>query len=281
MDNSNQPQQPPMPNPVIPQPPVMPVQPNGVYPIPPKKGLSKGVLWGIIGGSIAFVLLIVGIILAVVFLSGPSKEDYKVALDHMQEFSKDMLSYAGSVSSADNAKEAKEEIDKINSKIDTHLDSLSKEKAMRDKEVKKLYDEMSGEYKKMRDSFSTAPKILSLMNCKYIYVRTYGRDANEVMKDFDDQTSKCSDALKELKDDSNEEVKKYVSDYSAYLSSYKEYLQKRLAGQIGVTSPTAPSSSKLYKALNKVTDSSKQAYEKEKALLKLLSEKAGVKSVVL
>ena len=84
MDNSNQPQQPPMPNPVIPQPPVAPMQPNGVYPIPPKKGLSKGALWGIIGGSVAFILLIVGIILAVVFLGGPNKEDYKIALDHMQ-----------------------------------------------------------------------------------------------------------------------------------------------------------------------------------------------------
>ena len=62
----------PTPNQVPPQP-----TPGMSYQMPPKKKMSKGALWGIIGGSIGLIILIVGIVLAIIFLGGPSKADYK------------------------------------------------------------------------------------------------------------------------------------------------------------------------------------------------------------
>lgn len=299
MDNNNQPQQPfqpapgPAPQPVQPQQPfgapAGPIGPAGPfgpaptgapYQMPPKKGLSKGALWGIIGGSIAFVLLIVGVILAVVFLGGPSRDDYRAALNRTQDFAKDFMSYTGSMTSASDVKEAKDKVDELTKKVDAYLDELGKEKAMRDPEMKKLYDEMSEEYKKMRASLAVIPKAISLKECKYVYVSVYGRSGSEVMKEFEEETAKCSAVLKELKDDEDADIKNYVSDYSKYLNDYKQYLNKRIAGQFGSASPTPPSSSKLFKMLTRVIDDGKKVSEKERALLKALGDKAGVKTVI-
>ncbi|QWQ32376.1 hypothetical protein KOY48_00535 [Candidatus Minimicrobia naudis] len=48
--------------------------------MPPKKKMSKGAIWGIIGGIIGLIIIIIGVVLAIIFLSGPSKEDYKDAV---------------------------------------------------------------------------------------------------------------------------------------------------------------------------------------------------------
>ncbi|MDO4781372.1 MAG: hypothetical protein Q4A34_03230 [Candidatus Saccharibacteria bacterium] len=278
MDNNNQPQQP---LPPAPQDPAGPVPAGSPYQMPPKKGLSKGALWGIIGGSIAFVLLIVGVILAVVFLGGPSRDDYRAALNRTQDFAKDFGAYASSMTAATDAKDAKEKVDEVIKKIDTYLDELGKEKAMRDADVKKSYNEMSEEYKKIRATFVAIPKAVSLKDCKYVYVSVYGRSADEVMKEFEEETAKCSAVLKELKDDADADIKNYTSEYSKYLNDYKEYLNKRIAGKVGMASPMPPSSSKLYKILTRIVDDGKKVSEKERALLKLLGDKAGVKTVVL
>ena len=93
MDNSNnnkpqvppQPQfqqvQQPQPQQQFPQQPVM----GTPYQMPPKKKMSKGVMWGIIGGIIGLVVIIVGVVLAVLLLGGPSKADYKAAGEKLNE----------------------------------------------------------------------------------------------------------------------------------------------------------------------------------------------------
>ncbi len=93
-DNNNkpQPQVPPQPQfqqaPQQPQPqqqfqqqPVM----GTPYQMPPKKKMSKGALWGIVGGIIGLVVIILGVILAVLLLGGPSKADYKAAVDKVND----------------------------------------------------------------------------------------------------------------------------------------------------------------------------------------------------
>ena len=74
---------PSQPVPPVPQ-PQQPLQ-QGV-PMQPKKGLSKGALWGIISGSIGLIVIVVGIVLAVIFLGGPSKADYQEAAKAIKEF---------------------------------------------------------------------------------------------------------------------------------------------------------------------------------------------------
>ena len=78
-------------------------------PVQPKKGLSKGALWGIIGGSIGLIVIIVGIVLAVVFLGGPSKADYQEAAKTLKEFDGNNLNSALRSANADNAKKLIEE----------------------------------------------------------------------------------------------------------------------------------------------------------------------------
>jgi len=98
MDNSNnnKPQTPPQPQfqqapqqapqqPQAQQPqPQQPVM-GTPYQMPPKKKMSKGVMWGIIGGIIGLVVIILGVVLAVLLLSGPSKADYKAAGEKLNE----------------------------------------------------------------------------------------------------------------------------------------------------------------------------------------------------
>ena len=55
------------------------------YQMQPKKKMSKGALWGIIGGKIGLVVIIVGVVLAVLLLGGPSKADYKAAGEKLND----------------------------------------------------------------------------------------------------------------------------------------------------------------------------------------------------
>ena len=94
MDNSNnnKPQTPPQPQfqqaPQQPQPqqqfPQQPVM-GTPYQMPPKKKMGKGAMWGIIGGIIGLVVIILGVVLAVLLLGGPSKADYKAAVDKVND----------------------------------------------------------------------------------------------------------------------------------------------------------------------------------------------------
>lgn len=286
MDGNNQPQQP---EPMAPQEPLQ--QPAGdpvnqppmgsPYQMPPKKGLSKGALWGIIGGVIGLIVLIVGIVLAVVLLGGPTKEDYRRALDRTQDFSRDMRSYTGSMTGASNAKEAQKKIDELVKKMDDYTNELGKEKAITgDKEVKRRFDEMVAGYRQLQDHMKVVPKVMSLMQCKMIFIPAYGRSYGEVMAEFDKETAGCVKAMKDAENESDSDLKSYMSEYKKYLESYKAYLQRVTSGGLGGISPTSPSMAKLFNVPNKVMSEGRKASEKERELLKVLSEKAGVRAVV-
>ncbi|MDO4773980.1 MAG: hypothetical protein Q4A37_02540 [Candidatus Saccharibacteria bacterium] len=289
MDGNNQPQQPlqPMPQAPAPQPPMQPpvggpVGPIGSAPMgspyhmPPKKGLSKGALWGIIGGSIGLILLIVGIILAVVFLGGPSKEDYKTALENIQELSREIKSEASSITAASDADDAKKKMDGLVKKMNEYVDTIGKEKALRDPEVKKIYDEMSAEYKKMAEKMSALPKLMSLQKCGYFYVNTFDTTLDEMMAEFEKETRDCAAALKDLENDSDEKVKDYVAKHNKFFDEYKEYMRKRANKDYSARLPESPGVDARMKLLGGVEESGKKVSQKEKELLKLLGKKAGV-----
>ena len=115
MDNNNQQQ------PISSQ---VPEQPSALlYQTPSRKKLSRGTLWGIIGGSIGLVVVVVAVILAIVFLGGPSKEDYKDLVSMINGFDRSAVS-GGTGSDPDDYKKnldkTIEKVDEYHKKIDSH-----------------------------------------------------------------------------------------------------------------------------------------------------------------
>lgn len=287
MDN-NQPLQPmpqaPAPQPPMPQPqpPMQPAPgpmgpaPMGPYQMPPKQGLSKGAIWGIIGGIIGLIVIIVGVVLAVVLLGGPSKEDYKTALENMQKLSREIKSETSSMTAASDEADAKNKIDELVKQMNDYVDAIGKEKALRDPEVKKLYDEMSAEYKKLAEKMSALPKLMSLQKCGYFYVSTFRATLDEMMSEFEEKTRECSDALKNLENDSDEKVRDYVAKHKKFFEEYKEYLRNVANKDYNAMPPKAPGIDARMKLIDSGDEISKRASEKERELIKLLAKKADV-----
>ena len=234
MDNSNNqqkqaPVQPaPQPMPVG-QPPVSGQAPaqSGMspYQMPPKKKMSKGALWGIIGGSIGLVVVVVAVILAIVFLGGPSKEDYKDLVSTINSFNRSEIS-EGVSSDPDNYKEnvnkAIEKVDEYHKKIDSH-------KALKDKELKTAYDKYISEWDKSKkqlvevaDGMSSYRKYAKA--CKaYVGVSYATKTGDEVAKEFDEKTKDCIKTLKDMEKSGNSKVSEFAKSMSEYYSALKKY----------------------------------------------------------
>lgn len=127
----------PQPQPTMQQPaagqpqPMQPGRPMG--PMPPKQGMSKGLLWSLIGGGIGIFVLIIIIIVCIVLFSGPSTEDYRKAYAMMNSFDSTSLNIDRS--------DPETSINEVVRKADDHFDKLGKAAAMRDGEVKKAFEE--------------------------------------------------------------------------------------------------------------------------------------------
>lgn len=291
MDNSNnqqkqapvQPAPQPMPGG---QPPVSgqaPAQPGmSPYQMPPKKKMSKGALWGIIGGSIGLVVVVVAVILAIVFLGGPSKEDYKDLVSTINSFNRSEIS-EGVSSDPDNYKEnvnkAIEKVDEYHKKIDSH-------KALKDKELKTAYDKYISEWDKSKkqlvevaDGMSSYRKYAKA--CKaYVGVSYATKTGDEVAKEFDEKMKGCSKTLKDMEKSSNSKVSEFAKKMSEYYSSLKKYyvdVAKRYSSKDFSSSypkfPKFPSGSSLVSSISKGTDM-KALDDSYKEFKSILEEKA-------
>ena len=116
-----------------------PMQPGvaGMPPQYPKQGMSKGLLWGLIGGGVALVLLIIGVVVFFVFFGPPSRDDYAKAYNKVAGFN--ARTVREKAASSDDAEAA---INELTTKVDKHLDELGKMRAMHDGDVKKAYDNL-------------------------------------------------------------------------------------------------------------------------------------------
>ena len=291
MDNSNnqqkqapvQPAPQPMPGG---QPPVSGQAPaqSGMspYQMPPKKKMSKGALWGIIGGSIGLVVVVVAVILAIVFLGGPSKEDYKDLVSIINSFNRSEISEDVS-SDLDNYKEnvnkAIEKVDEYHKKIDSH-------KALKDKELKTAYDKYISEWDKSKkqlvevaDGMSSYRKYAKA--CKaYVGVSYATKTGDEVAKEFDEKMKGCSKTLKDMEKSSNSKVSEFAKKMSEYYSSLKKYyvdVAKRYSSKDFSSSypkfPKFPSGSSLVSSISKGTDM-KALDDAYKDFKNILEEKA-------
>ena len=153
-------QQPAQPAPGQPQ-PMQPQPGRPMGPMPPKQGMSKGLLWSLIGGGIGIFVLIIIIIVCIVLFSGPSTEDYRKAYAMMNSFDSTSINIDRS--------DPETSINEVVRKADDHFDKLGKAAAMRDSEVKKALKSTRMITKKL--SRYSKSRALSLLPTKNTAVR--------------------------------------------------------------------------------------------------------------
>ena len=234
MDNSNnnKPQVPPQPQfqqapqqPQVQQP--QPQQPviGTPYQMPPKKKMSKGAAWGIIDGIVGLVVIIVGVVLAVLLLSGPSKADYK---DLLSQFTGLDVGDAFISENGAGTKNTKDKIYKAIEKINDLNKKMSSHRALRDKDVKAAYDKYVDSWNNGAREYLEFLVILTedktYEKCKSPDVSKYLRESKENFeKRLDSETKDCIDYLDKMSKSENKLASKYGKDWKNYYTEMKQY----------------------------------------------------------
>jgi len=198
--------------------------------MPPKKKMSKGVMWGIIGGIIGLVVIILGVVLAVLLLSGPSKADYKAAGEKLNEtieiYNKaaSSLSYISTSETETSLKSNRDKLAKTKSEINDRLTEIGKMKAVTgDKEVREKYEALKNKLEK----FNTAVDAFGEVYEKIMPVIIEFSDGRN-SSNFSSVESTIKKARQNLKnvDAKNETNKKFIRDFTAKLEKIEEMLPK-------------------------------------------------------
>ena len=215
----------PMPQPVPPQP-----TPGMPYQMPPKKKMSKGALWGIIGGSIGLIILIVGIVLAIIFLGGPSKADYQAAQEKMNsiitKYNKvsSSLSYVSTSETKSSLESNHDKITTAKGDINKALTDLGKMKAVtNDKEVREKYDNIKNRLEKFNEVMDALGEVYGkLLPAMSEYVST---SSSYNISNLATSIKKTKQDLKNA-DIKHEYNKKFVKDFTEQLEKMEEMLPK-------------------------------------------------------
>ena len=272
MDNNNKPQpqvppqpqfqqapqqpqvQQPQPQQQFPQQPVMATP----YQMPPKKKMSKGAMWGLIGGIIGLTILIVGVVLAVVLLSGPTKDDYGNLLSQFTN-----SDIKGVFKNNDGSKISKDELDKAIEKIDDLNKKMGSHKALRDKDVKEAYDKyLDGWNNGAKEYFEFAAILAedkTYEKCKSPDINKYFQESKENFeKRLDSETKDCIDYLDKISKSENKLASKYGKTWKNYYTEMKryymaivEYAQNPKSGEPLPKAPKVPESNISTEALEK------------------------------
>ncbi len=266
-------QQPAQPAPGQPQ-PMQPGRPMG--PMPPKQGMSKGLLWSLIGGGIGVFVLIIIIIVCIVLFSGPSTEDYRKAYSMMNSFDSTSINIDRS--------DPETSINEVVRKADDHFDKLGKTAAMRDSEVKKAFEKYKDDYEKVKPllkesgAVATAYKEYS-SSCRTSYSSPLSSaSGDEAGQKYDEQQKSCLNALNKMKDSqyasvrdyANEQIK-YRKEMRAYYVALVNYYKNRDSSSGSPKRPEIPSTSltkSLYDKLKDAQSSSKESVRELRDILR-------------
>ena len=189
--------------------------------------MSKGLLWGLIGGGVALVLLIIGVVVFFVFFGPPSRDDYAKAYNKVASF--DARTIREMTANSDDSEEATNE---LITKVDKHLDELGKMRAMHDGDVKKAYDSLKKEYEERKPllreyTATTVAKKEYNKDCNSrstTYISMSGVESgDEAGKKFDEQQGTCIKTLDKLKQSQYESIRKYAENQSQYLKELRAY----------------------------------------------------------
>lgn len=248
--------------PVAPQPQPAPEQQTQFdqtsAPVPPapKRGLSKGALWGIIGGIIG-LLLIVGTILAVVLLSGPSAEDYRKASAKMDELSstyneagRDIMGGSSMSSATESEMEATaNELKQAKEDINGLVDELGEMKAVaKDKEVKEKYDVLKKDMAGFNEAVVWAEEVFGQIAPAVVKMNAPGATSTpeKTLETFSD-TRKALEGL----NIENEVNKEYVDGLIVELRNIEDAIKDLLEANESGTS-TSSARSKYLQSSSKV-----------------------------
>ncbi len=268
-------QQPAQPAPGQPQ-PMQPQPGRPMGPMPPKQGMSKGLLWSLIGGGIGIFVLIIIIIVCIILFSGPSTEDYRKAYAMMNSFDSTSLNIDRS--------DPETSINEVVRKADDHFDKLGKAAAMRDSEVKKAFEEYKSDYEKvkplLKESGAVATAYKEYSNsCRTSYSSPLSSaSGDEAGQKYDEQQKSCLNALNKMKDSqyasvrdyANEQIK-YRKEMRAYYVALVNYYKNRDSSSSSPKRPEIPSTSltkSLYDKLKDAQSSSKESVRELRDILR-------------
>ena len=268
-------QQPAQPAPGQPQ-PMQPQPGRPMGPMPPKQGMSKGLLWSLIGGGIGIFVLIIIIIVCIVLFSGPSTEDYRKAYAMMNSFDSTSLNIDRS--------DPETSINEVVRKADDHFDKLGKAAAMRDGEVKKAFEEYKSDYEKvkplLKESGAVATAYKEYSNsCRTSYSSPLSSaSGDEAGQKYDEQQKSCLNALNKMKDSqyasvrdyANEQIK-YRKEMRGYYVALVNYYKNRDSSSSSPKRPEIPSTSltkSLYDKLKDAQSSSKESVRELRDILR-------------
>ena len=237
-----------------------------------KKGLSPSVLWSIIGGAVALVILIVTIIVVAVFFSGPSQKDFQEARKWISADSRTTSSLR-SVTDPDDYKEKLD--DMLESRNELHQ-KLSSSPIMRDSEVKEAYDKYIKEYDLIKPELESMAKYIDDVSDYYetcrrtSYISYVNKTSAEVEKEFDSKYSSCLNTLTKLSKADNEAIASYAKSWLEYYDSLKKYysaIAQRYSNRDYSSSmpsyPRMPSSSISSAIFTKISDSETDDYYRD------------------
>ena len=270
-------QQPAQPAPGQPQ-PMQPQPGRPMGPMPPKQGMSKGLLWSLIGGGIGIFVLIIIIIVCIVLFSGPSTEDYRKAYAMMNSFDSTSLNIDRS--------DPETSINEVVRKADDHFDKLGKAAAMRDGEVKKAFEEYKSDYEKvkplLKESGAVATAYKEYSNsCRTSYSTPLSSSSGvEAGPNYDEQQKSCLNALNKMKDSqyasvrdyANEQIK-YRKEMRAYYVALVNYYKNRDSSSGSPKRPEIPSTSLTKSLYDKLKDAQSSAKDSVRELRDILRTK--------
>ena len=270
-------QQPAQPAPGQPQ-PMQPQPGRPMGPMPPKQGMSKGLLWSLIGGGIGIFVLIIIIIVCIVLFSGPSTEDYRKAYAMMNSFDSTSLNIDRS--------DPETSINEVVRKADDHFDKLGKAAAMRDGEVKKAFEEYKSDYEKvkplLKESGAVATAYKEYSNsCRTSYSSPLSSaSGDEAGQKYDEQQKSCLNALNKMKDSQYASVRDYANDQikyrkemRAYYVALVNYYKNRDSSSGSPKRPEIPSTSLTKSLYDKLKDAQSSSKESVRELSDILRTK--------
>ena len=258
--------------------PMQPQPGRPMGPMPPKQGMSKGLLWSLIGGGIGIFVLIIIIIVCIVLFSGPSTEDYRKAYAMMNSFDSTSLNIDRS--------DPETSINEVVRKADDHFDKLGKAAAMRDGEVKKAFEEYKSDYEKvkplLKESGAVATAYKEYSNsCRTSYSSPLSSaSGDEAGQKYDEQQKSCLNALNKMKDSqyasvrdyANEQIK-YRKEMRAYYVALVNYYKNRDSSSGSPKRPEIPSTSLTKSLYDKLKDAQSSAKDSVRELRDILRTK--------